>query len=624
MTEDFSLDDARAEDERDSEEATDETQLKDAPAPFGDHDGERVGHVTAQDNPIVVDREESIIRAFVDSDSREGVRLGNYLRIPYAPLEDEEYPRAMLVGVIKRLEYATIADINDKQDGGYANPPGEHSFSYVAQIEPISIVEFDETDTENQFTQATVDKPPKPGANTYLVENRAFLRSALRLPDRGVFLGHMAVSGDRIPTEEEPLPYYMFNPNATDGNKDEGEPAIFRHTQVAGSTGQGKTHGSKNILRNLSTGKEYSIEVPPEEQDGENVDVVEDRQRALNVTVIDPEGEYVEMGDDPDPETQADYYEDEFQEMLEEQNILHGGLDSPDSNVDFGVYVPNINDTHPSHPNCTEFSIPFELVRRNRQLLYKSSPPDRTKDAINDLITEYFHNHNAPYTYSEFSNFAENMLAEDEDSITENGSVKTAARERLVDQYEFNRVFDNGDQSLFDLTNEMFSPGKVTIIPTDHLRGSTDRLVVSCLLAHVVTNKIGSDVEFPHIKGTPMLLSLDEAHEYLITPSDLGSRSGYLVRKFRQAAKRGRKDKFGLYIITQTPQDIDEDVRKQMNTRIYLGLERDVVESHDVFVPKEFKEAVTQFNKGQMVVKQPDVRAVEIKGLPACLTHHSN
>lgn len=245
MTEDFSLDDARAEDERASEEATDETQLKDAPAPFGDHNGERVGHITAQDNPIVVDREESVIRAFVDSDSREGVRLGNYLRIPYAPLEDEEYSRAMLVGVIKRLEYATIADINDKQDGGYANPPGEHSFSYVAQIEPISIVEFDETDTENQFTQATVDKPPKPGANTCLVEDRAFLRSALRLPDRGVFLGHMAVSGDRIPTEEEPLPYYMFNPNATDGNEDEGEPAIFRHTQVAGSTGQGKTHGSK-------------------------------------------------------------------------------------------------------------------------------------------------------------------------------------------------------------------------------------------------------------------------------------------------------------------------------------------------------------------------------------------
>jgi len=148
---------------RASEEATDETQLKDAPAPFGDHNGERVGHITAQDNPIVVDREESVIRAFVDSDSREGVRLGNYLRIPYAPLEDEEYSRAMLVGVIKRLEYATIADINDKQDGGYANPPGEHSFSYVAQIEPISIVEFDETDTENQFTQATVDKPPKPG-----------------------------------------------------------------------------------------------------------------------------------------------------------------------------------------------------------------------------------------------------------------------------------------------------------------------------------------------------------------------------------------------------------------------------------------------------------------------------
>jgi hypothetical protein len=61
-----------------------------------------------------------------------------------------------------------------------------------------------------------------------------------------------------------------------------------------------------------------------------------------------------------------------------------------------------------------------------------------------------------------------------------------------------------------------------------------------------------------------------------------------------------------------------------MNTRIYLGLERDVVESHDVYVPKEFKESVTQFNKGQMVVKQPDVRPVELAGLPVCLTLHNS
>lgn len=33
---------------------------------------------------------------------------------------------------------------------------------------------------------------------------------------------------------------------------------------------------------------------------------------------------------------------------------------------------------------------------------------------------------------------------------------------------------------------------------------------------------------------------------------------------------------------------------------------------------------VTQFGKGQAVVKQPDVRAVEIVGLPHCLTRHGN
>lgn len=622
MTDDI-LDEVRQERERDQ----DETDTGTVPSPFGDSEGHRVGHITAQDEPIVVDREDSYIRAFIDSSSRDDVRLGNYLRIPYPVSEEQgvDFPTSMLVGVINRLEYATVANITDKQDGGYRHEPGEQSFSYVAQIEPISTVTFDSGDNDSSFEQVTVDKPPKPGCDVYLVEDEEFLRTALRIPHEGAFLGHMAVSGDRIPNEESPLPYYLFNPNATDGNEDLGEPAIFRHTQVAGSTGSGKTHASKNILRQLAAEKQYTIEVPPEEREEENVDVQDERIRGLNTTIIDPEGEYVEMGDDPTD----DGYTAGFRDDLNAQNIRHGGIQQ-DPDIGFEVFVPQIADTNITHNNARSFGIPFEIVQTNRQLLYSSEPPERTRSAINQTISSYFRECNNrkseygdPPTYREFSKYAKRLLADADDSpITENESVLIAARERIVDQYEYNRIFDHGTDSLTDLTQQMFAPEQVTVIPTDHLRGSTDRIVVSCLLAHIVQNKIGSNVDYPHIKGTPMLLALDEAHEYISEASD--PRERYLVSNFQQAAKRGRKDKFGLYIITQTPQDIDGEIRKQMNTRIYLGLERDVVESHDVFVPKEFKESVTQFNKGQMVVKQPDVRPVELVGLPVCLTRHNS
>jgi hypothetical protein len=131
MTDDI-LDEVRQEREQEQSEA----EPRDIPAPFGDYEGHRVGHITAQDEPIIIDREDSHIRAFIDSTYRDDVRLGNYLRIPYPVNEDqdEELLTSMLVGVINRLEYATVANITDKQDGGYRHEPGEQSFSYVAEI----------------------------------------------------------------------------------------------------------------------------------------------------------------------------------------------------------------------------------------------------------------------------------------------------------------------------------------------------------------------------------------------------------------------------------------------------------------------------------------------------------
>jgi DNA helicase HerA-like ATPase len=76
-------------------------------------------------------------------------------------------------------------------------------------------------------------------------------------------------------------------------------------------------------------------------------------------------------------------------------------------------------------------------------------------------------------------------------------------------------------------------------------------------------------------------------------------------------------------MITQNPEDIDGDILKQTNTNIFLHLRQEVVE--DVpSVPRGFKRDISRFAKGQAVVKAPDVEAVEVKGLPYCLTRHDN
>ena len=80
-----------------------------------------------------------------------------------------------------------------------------------------------------------------------------------------------------------------------------GEPTIFRHTLVAGSTGKGKTHFTKNLLRQFATDKRYPIE---------NHQTGATEHSRLNVVILDPENEYSEMRDDnPDLEHNTELVE---------------------------------------------------------------------------------------------------------------------------------------------------------------------------------------------------------------------------------------------------------------------------------------------------------------------------
>lgn len=110
-----------------------------------------------------------------------------------------------------------------------------------------------------------------------------------------------------------------------------------------------------------------------------------------------------------------------------------------------------------------------------------------------------------------------------------------------------------------------------------------------------------------------MILAVGEAHNYLSDPSNI--REQYIIGRARAAAKQGRKDKLGLMMGTQNPDDIDGEILKQTNSNIFLQLRDEVVDDVSS-VPGEYRRDIPDFGKGQAIVKTSDVEALEVVRLP--------
>ena len=188
---------------------------------------------------------------------------------------------------------------------------------------------------------------------------------------------------------------------------------------------------------------------------------------------------------------------------------------------------------------------------------------------------------------------------------------------RRVTDAAYRDVFDHGTNPLPDVSNAVFREGQVTVIPTSHLHGAKEELTVLSILSYIIDNKIDDYNVDPNVKDTPLLVAVDEAHNYVSDPSTL--REQYIVNRARDAVKQGRKDKLGLFMITQNPEDIDGDILKQTNTNIFLGLREEVI-TKVPSIPRGYEQDLQRYGKGQAVIKAPDVEAVEVLGLPYCLT----
>jgi len=182
-------------------------------------------------------------------------------------------------------------------------------------------------------------------------------------------------------------------------------------------------------------------------------------------------------------------------------------------------------------------------------------------------------------------------------------------------------IFDQSAKPITELDHQLVRPGGLTVIPTYHLSSSRAKeLFVLAVSTYLIDDKLSNTPDSDRIKETPIVLGMDEAHNFLDEGDTVQARK--VIQKFTEAAKQGRKERLGLFLITQDPQDIADAVFKQLNTKLVLNLgDEDAINS--VNIPSTLSSKVPYMEKGQLVVYSPDnSEPVELIGLSTCLTRH--
>lgn len=573
---------------------------------------EKIGKIIVEDRVTVSLEEDDYIKAFVFIDEREKVSLGSYIQVPVVSPSDESYKNPEILMMVKSMDYINLSNSN-QYSNNTRNPVSEESEyenPLLLKLEPISMVTNSKEDSQIVPKKSkNISVPPKPSSKIYISNNKKFLKTGLKIPQKGITIGKLSLNGRELPDKEDPLLFSLENPGFSINNSNnrlggEGESVLWRHMLICGSTGTGKTHTCKNIIRQVVKSRKYEM------KQGENKTRVEP-----NIIIIDPESEYHQMSDDPN-NIDSSYYRD-----LERKGVKTGKVKDVKN---FYADVRGVNSTD-NISNKVPFSLPFGIVEEAPGLLVSFNAGEPTRRGIMSIVKNFFkeNSKNKP-TYQDFNNWFKNK---EDDKLADkhniNDQILGAIKRRIVDENLYDNVFNSGSQSLDVIYNKIFKEGRVSIIPTGHLNTRQEKLVVMGIMSIVTRNKIGNPaktMKCDQIKELPIVMAIDEAHNYINEPKSYSEK--YIVNNFKDVAKRGRKYKLGLMMITQNPEDIQEDILKQANTKIYLGLDGDVLDR--VNLDREMKKRIMGFEKGQMMVKTSGRRPIEVKGFRKCMTSHKS
>ena len=305
----------------------DEFETYDA-SPAGEDRG--IGVLSASGGlQISEDEDDTRLRAYVTVKNRSRVRVGRYLLASY-PDGERLFCRITALEYTQEYRADDATEIHARR-AMRSRGIDEEDVKLMAELEPVAVLYEDDGDLKRRMT----DRVPKPETVIRAADDKEDIKTGLKIPSKGVFLGHLSVGGQCVETVADPpsIDYRLRDAY------DDGDPLVFRHTLVAGGTGSGKTHAAKNVLRQyLDEDRSYPIE-----QDG-------DREVRPAVVQFDPQDEYAQMHDDGE-------YDESFARTLDRQGVAHGGHD------DTVAFVPQVGTASyaASHHHAEQipFTIPF-------------------------------------------------------------------------------------------------------------------------------------------------------------------------------------------------------------------------------------------------------------------------
>ncbi len=549
-------------------------------------DPDEIGRVAIREE-LFVSTDEHRIEVYIPEERRDEVAVGQYVVIPLG------YREELLFAYIEKLSYLKRDAVDDMSEVHVllgADRVGEDEYIELATLEPLSLITPDGKSVEVRYI-------PKPNSRVRRVRSKDEVITGLDLPERGLFLGWVAVNGEPITFQGDlKVPYYLIN----DAEKT-GDPLIFTHVLIAGMSGRGKTHVAKNFLRQV-VGSEYLLE----RRGGE--------VRKPCIVIIDPDDEYWGLRDDPMTSPPA-----QDREELLGVGGQYGGIG------DKLTVFAAVERGH-RYRGCdayTEFTIPFELVRDFPYLIAGGELNETQYVALERLVRDFFRRTpEKDWTYQQFQRFLEDDG--EMQPYLQSGAVHEAtlgAIRRRVLRGPFEGIFDQGANPLTQLYEAVFREDGVSVFPTNHLSAEGERVVVLAILSMIAdakTKAVGTEWG-RRIARYPLILAVDEAHNFLTRAETQQARA--IVQKFVAAAKQGRKNRLGLVLITQNPQDVHDEVLSQISTRILLGMEQAMAERAGA--PKHFQRALPYFEKGRMVVHSPDnSKPLEVRGLEFCVVRH--
>ncbi|PSQ30696.1 AAA family ATPase [Halobacteriales archaeon SW_6_65_46] len=529
--------------------------------------------------------DETHLRAYVTVGNRSLVRVGRYAIADY-PDDEALFCRISALSYAQEFESDDATEIHARR-AMRTDGIDEADYKLMATLEPLAVLYSE----DGELRRRMADRVPKPETVVRQAEDKIEVKTGLKVPDGGVFIGHLAVGGEKIRTAAEPptVDYRLKD------DYDAGDPLVFRHSLVAGGTGSGKTHASKNILRQY-LGRTYEM------SDG--------RTPGVAVVQFDPQDEYAQMHDDGE-------YPDEFARKLDAEGIEHGG------HADTKAFVPAVAGASyaADHHRAQQvaFTLPFSMVRSRPWLVAGAGLNDNQYQGLTSLLERFFETHDGR-TYSQFRSFLDDPALKEE--LHEGGQIHEATFDAVKRKTRgFGDIFDGDAPPITDLVHEFVRPGGLTCVPTYHITDSrATTTVVLAVASLLIDEKLSNDPEFDRIKETPLILGMDEAHNFLTDADSV--QADKVIGKFSEAAKQGRKERLGLFLITQDPQDIADPVFKQVNTTVVLNLgDEDAIRS--VNIPSTLEGKVPYFEKGQMAIYSPDnSEPVEVVGLSHCVTRH--